>query len=237
MLQVLDPYAPGGLPGRMVQRVELDGVEVYSNDISAAPGSGQANIPLGNIGIGTKKKVVIEVKAIRPDPGAGWGDAAQTTFQLARSSFAPHLAMGKPAAQSSTPSGFDTPGAKAAVDGNTDGNFFNGSVIHTDVETNAWWQVDLGASVPIGSIVIWNRTDCCSERLDDYWVFVSNTPFRPADTLATLKSRAGVWSSHQTAVPHPSVKITASGAKGRYVRVQLSGTNGLSLAEVQVFGQ
>ena len=218
----------------MVQRVELDGVEVYSNDISAAPGSGQANIPLGNIGIGTKKKVVIEVKAIRPDPGAGWGDAAQTTFQLARSSFAPHLAMGKPAAQSSTPSGFDTPGAKAAVDGNTDGNFSAGSVIHTDVETNAWWEVDLGASVPIGSIVIWNRTDCCGTRLSDYWVFVSDTPFLATDTPTTLQNRPGTFASHQTTAPNPSTTILA-GARGRYVRVQLSSANYLSLSEVQVY--
>jgi hypothetical protein len=73
--------------------------------------------------------------------------------------------------------------------------------------------------------------------LNDYWVFVSDTPFRPADTPATLKSRAGTWSSHRTAAPHPSVRLTPSGAPGRYIRVQLNGTGYLSLAEVQVFGQ
>jgi hypothetical protein len=83
ILQVLDSYAPGGLGGRMIQRIELDGVEVFSHDIAEAPGSGWGNIPLGNVGMGTRRKVVIEVKAIRPDPGANWGDAAQTTFQLA----------------------------------------------------------------------------------------------------------------------------------------------------------
>jgi hypothetical protein len=83
-LQVLDPYAPGGFPDRMLQRVEVDGAEVYSHDIAREPGSGWANIPLGNVGEGTKRKVVIEVKAIQPDPGPGWGSAAVTTFQLSR---------------------------------------------------------------------------------------------------------------------------------------------------------
>ena len=83
VLEVLDPYAPGGFPDRLVQRVELDGVEVFSHDIAKDPGSGWAHIPLGNVGEGTRRKVVIEVKAIRPDAGPGWGDAARTTFRLA----------------------------------------------------------------------------------------------------------------------------------------------------------
>lgn len=84
VLDVLDPYAPGGLPDRMLQRVEIDDVEVYSHDVAKDPGSGWAKIPLGDVGEGTKRKVVIEVKAIRPDPGPGWGTAAVTTFQLSR---------------------------------------------------------------------------------------------------------------------------------------------------------
>ena len=123
------------------------------------------------------------------------------------------------------------------MDGSTDGNFSAGSVTATNPDPNAWWQVDLGASTAIGSIVIWNRTDCCASRLSDYWVFLSDTPFSSSDTPATLQKRAGTWKSHQTLVPDPSTTITTAGAKGRYVRVQLSGTGYLSLAEVQVFGQ
>jgi hypothetical protein len=96
--------------------------------------------------------------------------------------------------------------------------------------------VDLGASTAVGSIVIWNRTDCCGTRLSDYWVFVSDIPFGPTDTPGTLQGRVGTFGSHQTTAPNPSTTIVA-GAQGRYVRVQLTGTNNLSLAEVQVFGQ
>jgi hypothetical protein len=236
MLQVLDEYAPGGLGGRMVQRVELDGEEVFSQDIAEEPGTGWATIPLGNVGTGMKRKVMIEVKAINPEPGGEWAYHSRTTFRLAGSSSVSHLAMDRPAAQSSTLSGYNTTSAREAIDGNTEGNFSIGSVTHTNRDANAWWQVDLGASRPIRSIVIWNRTDCCSDRLNDYWVFVSDSPFGPTDTPITLKSRAGTWSSHQTAAPHPSNSIVTTGVRGRYVRVQLSGTNYLSLAEVQVFG-
>ena len=123
--------------------------------------------------------------------------------------------------------------ANAAVDGNTDGNFFDGSVTHTNFETSPWWQVDLGTSTSVNSIVIWNRTDCCGTRLTDYWVFVSDTPFTAFDTPFALQNRPGTWSSHQLAAPSPSSTI-AVGSQGRYVRVQLTGTNNLSLAEVQV---
>ena len=123
-----------------------------------------------------------------------------------------------------------------AVDGNTDGNFANGSVSHTFLDGNAWWQVDLGASSTVNSIAVSNRTDCCGSRPADYWVFVSNTPFTASDTPATLAAKAGTWSSHQTSAPGLSAAIAVGAAAGRYVRVQLAGTDYLQLAEVQVLG-
>jgi protocatechuate 3,4-dioxygenase beta subunit len=147
-----------------------------------------------------------------------------------------NLALGKLATQSSTLAGYASTGPSAAVDGITDGNFTNGSVTATNADLNAWWQVDLGTSAAISSVVIFNRTDCCGTRLSDYWVFISNTPFLPTDTPATLQNRAGTFSSHQTTAPNPSTTITTGGVQGRYVRVQLTGTNNLSLAEVQVNG-
>src|SRR5204862_301284 len=138
--------------------------------------------------------------------------------------------------QSSTVVGYATAGAASAIDGNTDGGFFNGSVTHTDSETNAWWQVDLGGSASINSISVWNRTDaCCVNRLSDYWVFVSDTPFAAGDTLASVHTRAGTFANHQTTAPNPSVTIPVA-SQGRYVRVQVAGFGPLSLAEVQVMG-
>jgi hypothetical protein len=127
--------------------------------------------------------------------------------------------------------------ASNAVDGNTDGNYFDGSITHTLGDLNPWWQVDLGSSAAINTVTIWNRTDGCSDRMSDFWVFVSNTPFSPSDTPASLQNRAATWSTHQTAFPNPSVSIPVN-TQGRYVRIQLggSGVSFLHLAEVQVFG-
>ena len=100
-----------------------------------------------------------------------------------------NVAQGKPATQSSTLPGYPTAVAASAVDGNTSGNWADGSVTATNLDTNAWWQVDLGSSATVNSVVVWNRTDCCASRLSDYWVFVSNTPFLATDTPATLASR------------------------------------------------
>jgi hypothetical protein len=147
-----------------------------------------------------------------------------------------NVAQGKAAAQSSTLTGAPTAAASSAVDGNADGNFYDGSVTATNLDPNPWWQVDLGVSRSISSIAIDNRTDCCGSRLSDYWVFVSDTPFLATDTPATLQNRAGTFASHQTTAPNPSTSIT-NAVQGRYVRVQLSSANYLSLAEVQVFGQ
>jgi hypothetical protein len=61
------------------------------------------------------------------------------------------FAVGQIATQNSTISD-----ASKAVDGNTDGNYFDGSVTHIYDDTNAWWQVDLGPSAAVTSIVVWN---------------------------------------------------------------------------------
>src|SRR5579871_6711278 len=164
---------------------------------------------------------------------AGSASSPVTVIVFAQSCGA-DLAGGKPATQSSTLPGFPSAIASAAADCNTDGSFYDNSVSSTNLEASPWWQVDLGVSSSINSIVIWNRTDCCSSRLSDYWVFVSDTPFNTTDTPATLQFRPGTFSSHQTSAPNPSASISVT-AQGRYVRVQLSGTDYLSLAEVQVF--
>ena len=165
------------------------------------------------------------------------GNYASVPFLLTNlpvGSSAPNLALGKTTAQSSTMPGYPTASAASAVDGHTDGNFFNGSVASTNAEANPWWQVDLESTAAIGSIVLWNRTDCCISRLGDYWLFVSDTPFAPTDTPSTLLNRPTTWSSHQSSAPSPSANIPVLTA-GRYVRIQLAGTDVLSLAEVQVF--
>ena len=76
-----------------------------------------------------------------------------------------NLAQGKTATQSSTLADYVNPWAGRAVDGNADGNYWNGSVTHTNYDYQAWWQVDLGSIYSLLAIQVWNRTDCCWDRL------------------------------------------------------------------------
>ncbi|GAB3976441.1 hypothetical protein GCM10029978_063330 [Actinoallomurus acanthiterrae] len=146
-----------------------------------------------------------------------------------------NLALDKPATQSSTLADFD---ASRAVDGNTNGDMRSGSVTHTSLgplDTNPWWQVDLGSSQHVSTIKLWNRTDCCSDRLRQFYVFASDSPFTSNDPQV-LKKQAGVWNFYQDAAAGTSLTLPV-GRSARYVRVQLVGSDRpLSLAEVEVLG-
>ena len=134
-----------------------------------------------------------------------------------------NLALGKTAEQSSTAySG----SANRAIDGNTSGVWGQGSVTHTASSSRPWWQVRLGDNYEIGQIVVWNRTNCsCVDRLSDFEVLVYN------------EAGSQVYQTTITNTPSPSVTINTGGVTGSRVRVRLRGTNPLSLAEVQVFGE
>ena len=140
-----------------------------------------------------------------------------------------NLALNRPAAQSST--GFDAPAGRA-VDGNTAGAFSQGSVSHTGLDDQAWWQVDLGSVKDISDIRIWNRSEF-QDRLKNFYVLVSSNPM-PSPDLNTTRNQAGV-----TAIPIPgpvgqSITIGVN-RPGRYVRIQHTGREYLQLAEVEVF--
>jgi formylglycine-generating enzyme required for sulfatase activity len=50
--------------------------------------------------------------------------------------------------------------ADRAVDGNTNTSWGGNSITHTpENQPNPWWEVDLGAEVPIEQLVVWNRVE------------------------------------------------------------------------------
>jgi hypothetical protein len=81
-IRIHDAYDPGGRPLRMLQRVLVDGREALSHDLAAEPGGGWLEVPLGALSPGAPKTVRIEIVAVHPEPGAAWGRAASTQFQL-----------------------------------------------------------------------------------------------------------------------------------------------------------
>ena len=109
-------------------------------------------------------------------------------------------ALKKPAKQSST--GFNGP-AKLAVDGNTNGDYNKArSTTHTNVETNPWWEVDLGKAMPIGNVVVWNRTDNnLQRRLDGFRVILLDA------------KRNVVWQRDVKRAPQASLALKPGGVR------------------------
>jgi acyl-coenzyme A synthetase/AMP-(fatty) acid ligase len=105
-------------------------------------------------------------------------------------------------------------------------------VAATNLENQAWWEVDLGSIRPIKNIKVWNRVEFPA-RTSDFYVFVSDEPFKSTDLEAT-KSQLWVKSFFTSGTCGYPTEI-AVGKTGRYVRVQLSGADYLQLAEVEVF--
>ena len=145
---------------------------------------------------------------------------------------AQNIAQGQAAFQSSTWFGAV---AGLAVDGNTNGDFAVGSVMHTDFSFQPWWYVDLGANYDIGSITLWNRTDAAAQniptRLKDFTVSVLADGSTNIGNFGALAA----WSQYVGGTPNPSQLFTpTANTIGRYVKVQLNATDYLHFAEVEV---
>ncbi|MEZ5040728.1 MAG: discoidin domain-containing protein [Saprospiraceae bacterium] len=145
-----------------------------------------------------------------------------------------NIALGKTATQSST--GYTIGGAEKAIDGNTNGkwNPGNNSITHTNGQADPWWQLDLGSLNEIQRIKIWNRLDCCSNRLSGFYIMVSETPITANNTVAgTGQVVVGPFDFKDGSERSQSWSIDS---KGRYIRIFIPGPSKiLSLAEVEVF--
>jgi RHS repeat-associated protein len=137
-----------------------------------------------------------------------------------------NLALNKPAQQSSQLNS-SYPASKG-VDGSIS------SFTHTNGDANAWWQVDIGNIYYIETLKLWNRQDCCSERLTDFYIFISNDAFVSTNILTT-QNQIGVKTFHitGTAPLYSTINVMDT---GRYIRIQLAGTNSLSIGEIIVQG-
>ena len=131
--------------------------------------------------------------------------------------------------QSSTDESFSVP--EKACDGILEGTFAGESYAATTIETEAWWEVDLGGVYEIESIRVWNRTDCCQELLSNVFAFVSDSPFisrSAATTLADASVSAFFIGTAGASWDTPVLRT------GRYVRLQHSGEGALNLSEVDI---
>lgn len=117
--------------------------------------------------------------------------------------------------QSSTAAGG---AATRAVDGNQNQQWGGGSCTHTNnqASTPVWWQLDLGSPKSISYVKVWNRVDCCNDRLHGATVNVDN------QWCGTLTSTTNV----QT--------VQCDGLSGQTIKIERA--HGiLTLCEVEVY--
>jgi len=133
-----------------------------------------------------------------------------------------NVATGGTVSQSSTAYGG---AASRATDGNTNGNWGGRSTTHTHTSTNPWWKTKMANANSVQKVVIYNRYDCCWQRL--------------ANPIVSLNLNGALVKEIKyegTVGRGASQEFDFEGAEGDEVMVRLEGTNRiLSLAEVQIF--
>lgn len=150
----------------------------------------------------------------------------------------PNVAFKKPTDQSSTyqPQHEDVgPESYRANDGTDEGSLMYGSCSMTDEGEVHWWMTDLTVSYTIGTIRITNRFDCCSDRLADFVVEVSE---EDPSTLHGFPGRTNspvcVTVMEPVPIPFPVNYDCDQPVTGRYVRI-VKGGEPLALCEVRVY--
>ncbi|XP_068677380.1 receptor-type tyrosine-protein phosphatase T-like isoform X2 [Montipora foliosa] len=140
------------------------------------------------------------------------------------STYTHNLALKQPAEQVSTASGG---AASRAVDGDTT---TSGTCTHTNNAKDAWWRVDLGASVPVAEVVIVNRyctpSEGCAAFMDSFQIKIGNNTSTNTSCGGTLSMVTGETKSFYCYPP----------IVGRYVSVVVPGDNKiLKICEVEVY--
>ena len=221
----IDPVSPIEEGSSLIQLTAIPVGGVWSGPVTA-----DGTFDPG-VGVGTYEVIY----SYEEFPGCSGADTIQIEVAPVGSvcSNPINLALNKFAEQSST---YGNGVAGIAVDGNTAGSSpWSADLQHTNTEFQPWWQVDLGSISDIQEVAIFNRTDCCQGRLNNFYIMWSNQPFDAAATLDQLLVDPNVSNVNFSGSAGLQENI-AIGAEGRYVRIQHTRDIQLHLAEVQVLG-
>jgi hypothetical protein len=151
----------------------------------------------------------------------------QQRYQQSPAGVEHNVALNRPTTQSSTYSvtGFNH-AASLGVDGVRGPLPQPQGLVMTNKDNAPWWQVDLQDIYSLPRLVIWNRVDCCQERLRTVEVLVS----RDGDAWEKCYSHGGKPVGDKLAV---DLKCR----KARYVRLQIKEPVNLHFYECEVFGK
>lgn len=149
-----------------------------------------------------------------------------------------NLAIGSTASQSTTHS--PTSAADSAIDQDFTNAFPSGSTTHTvdGASGPVWWETVLPAVSNINEIALFNRGDCCADRLSNFRISI----FNGVTEVWGQNYFEGTGQAGETFAVHEDTGAFL--AAGDRVRIQLindtnnaaTGTNVLSLREVEIYG-
>ena len=113
--------------------------------------------------------------------------------------------------------------------GGCDGVKNGGWGFHTADEANPWWRVDLGRSLAIDRVLVFNRCDAIAARTANLLVLTSDDD----RTWQQVFQNPGlVFYGYSDKKP---LEVKLSGIKARYLRLQLPGKSYFHLDEVEVY--
>ncbi|XP_030638987.1 uncharacterized protein LOC115819623 [Chanos chanos] len=121
--------------------------------------------------------------------------------------------------------------AENAIDGRLDADYLSGSCIHTRLQSDPWWRLDLLRVHTVISVTITNREDCCAWRLDGAEILVGNS-------LENHGNSNPVCAVITSIPAGESITFQCHGMEGRYINIIRPGCfKFLSLCEVEVDAQ
>ena len=136
------------------------------------------------------------------------------------------LSRGKPTTQSSVYLGLT---GDLAVDGNYDSFIMQDKTLtktcfHTKSENNPFWKVDLLESFVVDAVIIYNRMDCCTDRIVGSVVELLNSKDEVIHKCGVIKEAKDTY------------YLSCNGKVGNKVRITNPGSKTLHVCEVDVLG-
>ncbi|CAC5374580.1 unnamed protein product [Mytilus coruscus] len=113
--------------------------------------------------------------------------------------------------------------SRFAVDGQLD------TMTHTHLEQSPYWEVDLGKAYKIKRVEIFNRKDCCGERLHDL-----DITFGPAQNHMSLCAH---YKGPGQNGEHLIFQCQRKNKYARYVKLMIKGREILNISEVKVYAE
>lgn len=154
----------------------------------------------------------------------------------------------RPGASANASSAMFNSDAWRAIDGNSYGGWSgsgqsspdNTLYLSDNGDLSPWWELSFDEPQAIEQIIVHNRTDCCSDRLDDYYVCWSDGPFPAVASIESYAAEPGAHCQHivrsHSALSEPDrVEVGEDSGQFTHIRIQLpQGKAYLQLAEVEV---